>query len=215
MPDFDSIASDDEKMNSGIINSSDVEVKSDCSNTGDYVQSLNVLDAKNQSSSMPTKTDDLVSSSDNENQPPAKKLPCKLKETIIPVHSNMNTCVSSTEAKVNSPNTNLRRAELWAKLLSERPLTENNDLMSAWLLKVLSVSDFTKPLSDDVSKEFMDLNKKECTSPTKLLAEEELTRSKPVKKRNKVIDIYYPEDKEQNYKKKGKFNHIPKTSPKS
>lgn len=59
-----------------------------------------------------------------------------------------------SETNISGNKHNLNKCEdkrvcRWAELLWERPSTGNNSAMSDWLLKVLSVSDFEKPLKDD------------------------------------------------------------------
>jgi hypothetical protein len=45
-----------------------------------------------------------------------------------------------------------QRKDAWALLLAERPNTDQSDEMSAWLMKVMAVSDLTKPAAQALAK---------------------------------------------------------------
>lgn len=61
-----------------------------------------------------------------------------------------------------------RRLLMWSSLLGKRPVVDNDDDMSKWLMKVMAISDFNAPLHDATMREFGLDDKDTSSSPSTL-----------------------------------------------
>jgi hypothetical protein len=117
-----------------------------------------------------------------------EKLPSSKKPVLKPSFSRAATKVSRSEASLQAagqtgraekgceptePNhlqtkkaVDVDRRLAWTELLANRPLSENGDEMSAWLMQVLAVSDSAKPLKSSEDTALVDSNTSASSSTT-------------------------------------------------